>query len=540
MTNVQQPANQEVSGGNAGSRQGTASDPVAPDTAQRVEAAATAPPPTGAEPEERKFTFPSAYTVLFLLLIVMAALTYVIPAGVYDRGADGQPIPGTYHNVPQNPQKLISGTLLAPITGTYGIQDATGNVSPYNSGTLYGAINVALFVLVIGGFLGLTMRTGAIDAGIGALVQGLGTRGSLLIPILMGVFMLGGTTYGMAEESLAFYALIIAAMIALKYDALTGVATIMLGCGIGVLASTINPFATGIASGFAGVSIADGLLGRVVMLIVGGAIGMWYVMRYASRVQKDPSQSLVFHMKEDNERHFLKRGESSDEVPEMTGQRKLVLVLFGLAFLIMIVSVIPWADLGINFIPTLGWWFPELTALFLAFAIIIGIVGRMGEQELTSGFIDGARDLLGVALVVGLARGVSVIMNNGLIIDTVLHWAEQLVSGMGGVAFINTVAAMYLPLSFLIPSSSGLATVSMPIMAPLADFAGVPKALVVTAYQASNGLINLVTPTFAVVAGGLALGRVPLNTWWKFAMPLVLMLAGMIVVVLSAGVLIRT
>jgi uncharacterized ion transporter superfamily protein YfcC len=492
-----------------------------------------------APPAQRWFTFPSAYTILFLLLIVMAILTWVIPAGQYELNADGAPIPGTYHTVPQNPQKILSGTLLAPITGTYGIQAPDGNVSPYNSGTLYGAINVALFVLVIGGFLGLTMKTGAIDAGIAALVRGLGTRGNLLIPILMVVFMLGGTTYGMAEESLAFYMLIIAAMIALQYDAVTGVAVILLGAGIGVLASTINPFATGIASQFAGVSLADGLVGRLVMLVLGGAIGIWYVMRYAARVKADPSSSLVFRMKEDNERHFLKR-EGAEEMPEMTGQRKLILVLFGLAFLIMIVSVIPWSDLGITRIATRFWWFPELTALFLFFAILIGIVGRMGEQELTSGFIDGARDLLGVALVVGLARGVSVVMNNGLIIDTALHWAEQLVSGMGGVAFINTVAAMYLPLSFLIPSSSGLATVSMPIMAPLADFAGVPRALVVTAYQSANGLINLVTPTFAVVAGGLALGRVPLNTWWKFAMPLVLMLAGMIVLVLSAGVLIRT
>jgi uncharacterized ion transporter superfamily protein YfcC len=318
------------------------------------------------------------------------------------------------------------------------------------------------------------------------------------------------------------------------------VATILLGCGIGTLASTINPFATGIASGFAGVSLADGLVGRLVMLVLAGGIGMWYVMRYAARVKAEPARSFVFDMKDANERHFLKRGEGADAIVEMTGQRKTVLVLFGLAFLIMIISVIPWADLGITFIPTLGWWFPELTALFLFFAILIGIVGRMGEQELTGGFIDGARDLLGVALVVGLARGVSVVMNNGLIIDTVLYWAEQLVINMGGVAFINTVALLYLPLSFLIPSSSGLATVSMPIMAPLADFAGVPKSLVVTAYQSANGLINLVTPTFAVVAGGLALGRVPLNTWWRFAMPLVLMLAAVIVVVLSAGVLIRT
>lgn len=502
-----------------------------------------APPEVVAEPapqqERRGFAFPSAYTILFLLLIVVAVLTWVIPAGQYDRNPQGEPIPNTYHSVPQNPQKLISGTLLAPISGTYGIQAPDGSVSPGNSGTLYGAINVALFVLVIGGFLGLTMKTGAIDAGIASLVRGLGTRGKLLIPILMAVFMLGGTSYGMAEESLAFYALIIAAMLALRYDALTGVAIILLGCGVGTLASTINPFATGIASQFAGVSIADGLLGRLVLLVLGGGISIWYVMRYAARVQKDPSKSLVSHLKDENERHFLKR-DASEDVLEMTGQRKVVLTLFGIAFLVMIISVIPWSDLGITWIPTLGWWFPELTALFLFFAIVIGIVGRMGEQELTSGFIDGARDLLGVALVVGLARGVSVVMNNGLIIDTVLHWAEQLVANMGGVAFINTVAALYLPLSFLIPSSSGLATVSMPIMAPLADFAGVPQALVVTAYQSANGLINLVTPTFAVVAGGLAIGRVPLNTWWRFATPLVLMLAGLIVVVLSASVLIRT
>jgi len=516
----------------------SASPPTSPLAAEGAQPPAQ---PATPPPEKKGFTFPTAYTVLFILLVIMAALTYVIPAGQYNRNPDGEPIPGSYHTVPQNPQKLLSGTLLAPISGTYGIQSADGNVSPYNSGTLYGAINVALFVLVIGGFLGLTMKTGAIDAGISALVRGLGTRGRLLIPILMGVFMLGGTTYGMAEESLAFYMLIIAAMIALRYDALTGVSVILLGCGIGTLASTINPFATGIASQFAGVSLADGLVGRLIMLVLCGGIGIWYVMRYAARVQADPSKSLVFHLREDNERHFLKRSDSSaDEVVELTGQRKVVLVLFGLAFLIMIVSVIPWSDLGITRIATRGWWFPELTALFLFMAIVIGIVGRMGEAELTSTFIDGARDLLGVALIVGVARGVSVIMNNGLIIDTVLYWCEQLVANMGGVAFINTVALVYLPLSFLIPSSSGLATVTMPIMAPLADFAGVPRALVVTAYQSANGLINLVTPTFAVVAGGLALGRVPLNTWWKFATPLVLMLAGVTVLVLSAGVLLRT
>src|SRR6476620_6076604 len=215
-----------------------------------VVTAATEPPEQAAgDKAGRSFTFPSAYTILFLLLIVVTVLTWIIPAGQYDYAPDGSPIPGTYHTVPQNPQRLVQGAFLGPIDGMYGLKDSTGNVSANNSGSLYGAINVALFVIVIGGFLGLTMKTGAIDAGIGAAVKGLGTRGSWLIPILMCVFALGGTSYGMAEETLAFYVLIIATMIALGYDSLTGVAVIMLGAGIGVIGSTVNPFATGIASG---------------------------------------------------------------------------------------------------------------------------------------------------------------------------------------------------------------------------------------------------------------------------------------------------
>ena len=214
------------------------------------------------------------------------------------------------------------------------------------SGTLYGAIDVGLFIMIIGGFLGISMKTGAIDAGIGAIVKRLGTRSTMLVVALMTVFAAGGTSYGMAEESLAFYFLIISAIIALGFDALTGVAVIMLGAGIGVMGSTINPFATGIASGFAGIPLGEGIIYRIIILVVGTAIGIWWVLRYAKRVQQDPSNSLVADMKADNERHFLRRDEGS-ETPELTGKRRLVLGLFGLAFVIMVYSVIPWSDLGL-------------------------------------------------------------------------------------------------------------------------------------------------------------------------------------------------
>jgi uncharacterized ion transporter superfamily protein YfcC len=491
---------------------------------------------TAVSAEPKKRGFPSAFTILALLLVVVAVLTFVIPAGQYDTTLDGEPIPGSYHAVEPNPQRWRDA-VMAPVNGMYGIQDRSGYINVYNSGNLYGAIDVALFILLIGGFLGVTMKTGAIDAGIHSIVRSLGQRGKVLITVLMVIFAAGGTSYGMAEESLAFYPLILTALIAIGYDALTAVSVILLGAGIGVIGSTINPFSVGVASGIAGVPLAEGLGYRIVILVVGTAIGIWWVRRYAGRVQKDASTSYVAEMKEENEKFFLRSGKA-EATPELTGNRKLILALFGFSFLAMIVGVIPWSDLGITVIATRWWWFAELSALFMLMGIVIGLVGGLGEKGTVDAFIDGARDLLGVALVVALARGISVIMTNGLIIDTVLYWCEQAVANLGSVAFINVMFLVYLPLSFLIPSSSGLATVTMPIMAPLASFAGVPTHLVVTAYATASGVLSLFTPTYAVVTGALAMGRINFGVWWRFVLPLSVVLAVVCMIVLSIGVLV--
>ena len=353
-----------------------------------------------------------------------------------------------------------------------------------------------------------------------------------MIPALMIVFALGGTTYGMAEESLAFYALVITVLIAAGYDTLTGAAVVLLGCGIGTFGSTINPFATGIASGFADVSISDGLIGRLIILIVGLAIGIFFVLRYADRVKKDPSTSVVYDAKAENEARF--RAESEGGVIVMTGRQKAILAIFGLAFALMMYGVIPWEDLGIG-LPTLWWWFPEMTASFLLFSIVIGLVARIPEGTFTETFVDGARDLLGVALIIGVARGITVIMNNGEITDTVLHWTELALGDVGKTAFAIVMFLLFLPLSFLIPSSSGLATVAMPIMAPLAGFVDVPKELVVTAFQSASGLMNLFIPTSAVVMGGLAIARVPYDRYLRWVWPLLAALAVLSVVVLGVS-----
>src|SRR5687767_529667 len=248
-------------------------------------------------PKKGRFSLPSAYTILFILIVLAAIATWLVPAGTYKLDKEGAPLPGTYREIESNPQRILVDSLKAPINGLYGVENGKGNIDFYNEGTLFGAIDVALFIIVIGGFLGITMKTGAIQAGIGKLVSKLKGREKWMIPILMGVFAAGGTTYGMAEESLAFYALIITVMIAAGYDSLTGASVVLLGCGIGTLGSTINPFATGIASGFADTSISEGFLSRLIILLVGLAIGIFFVLRYADRVKKDPSKSFVADMK---------------------------------------------------------------------------------------------------------------------------------------------------------------------------------------------------------------------------------------------------
>ena len=468
-----------------------------------------------------KFKFPTAYTILFGLIVVVAIATWFVPAGEYDRALNEAlgrdvPVPGTYKEVEPNPQGFVD-IVLAPIAGFF-------DPGSYEAR----AIDVALFVLIIGGFLGIVTKTGAIDAGIERAMSRLRGREKWMIPILMALFAAGGTIYGMAEESLAFYTLIIPVMIAARYDAVTGVAIIMLGAGVGTLGSTINPFATVIAANAAGVPFTDGIVLRFVILILCWLACVIYVMRYAERVKQNPERSIVADRRAANEEHFLKGRETAGdtELLEFTPTRKIVLVIFALTFAVMIWGV-----------STGGWWMAEMSGLFIVAAIVVGVIARMSEEDFTNTFVDGARDLLGVALVIGIARGIVVVMDAGKMTDTILFWAEGAVSGLPEIAFINAMFGLQAALSFFVPSSSGLAVLTMPIMAPLSDFAGVQRDLVVTAYQSASGLVNLINPTFAVVMGGLALGRVPYERWLRFMFPLLVILAVIIMAVISVGAL---
>ena len=445
----------------------------------------------------KKFRMPTAYTILFLLLILVAAATWVIPAGAYQRaGEEEAPVAGTYQTVEQQPQGP-GDVILASFQG------------------FYDAADVALFILMVGGFLGVVMKTGAIDAGVSNVIRLLGGKEILLIPVLMILFSLGGTSFGMWEETMAFYPLLIPVFVSAGYDPLVGIAVVLLGSGAGVLASTVNPFATGIASGFAGVSLGDGLMVRLVMLVLFDAIAIWYVMAYAAKVRSHPERSLTA-----GSSHKFVRPAGGD-VPILTFRRKVVLALFAIVFLVMTYAVIPFDEIGVP-VPTLGWWFSELSGLFLAGGVMIGLVYGLGEVETVEAFVSGAADLIGVGFIIGISRGITVLMDGGQITDTVLYWGERALEGAGSVAFILLVYLIYIPLSILIPSSSGLATLSVPILAPLGEFAGIGGSLIVTAFQSASGLVNIITPTAAVVMGGLALGEVPYDRWVRFVWKLIL------------------
>ncbi|EIP7786094.1 YfcC family protein, partial [Escherichia coli] len=281
---------------------------------------------------------------------------------------------------------------------------------------------------------------------------------------------------------------------------------------------------TVIAANAAGIPFTNGITLRVVVLVIGWIICVTWVMRYARKVRKEPSLSIIADKQEENLAHFL--GNKSEQALEFTPVRKIILVIFALTFAVMIYGV-----------AVLGWWMAEISTVFLASAIIIGLIARMSEEELTSTFINGARDLLGVALIIGIARGIVVIMDKGMITHTILHYAEGMVTGLSTVAFINVMYWLEVVLSFLVPSSSGLAVLTMPIMAPLADFANVNRDLVVTAYQSASGIVNLITPTSAVVMGGLAIAHVPYVRYLKWVAPLLGILTVVIMVALSLGAL---
>jgi uncharacterized ion transporter superfamily protein YfcC len=490
--------------------------------------------------EGRGFQFPSALTVLALVTILVWALSFVVPAGRYELNADGAPIAGTYTRIPavEGLGERVRDLFLAPANGLYGVRDArSGQVEPSNSGDLYGSAGVFLFVLAVGAFITTMLATGSLERAVGRLAHAMRKRGWLLIVVIMSLFSLLGTVEGFAEETLGFYGLVIPLMLALGYDRMVAVGAIILGAGVGVTAGTVNPFAVGVASSAADVALGEGIVPRVLMWLILTSVTIAYVLRYANKVHRSPQKSIVGFAPGD--RDEARRVAAAAPKP-LTFRHLFVLGVVGLTFGLMIFSVIPWAEVmsGPDAQPfswELNWSFSELAALFVVAAIVVGIVGGLRERRLNAAIAKGAGDFLYPALVIVLARGVTVIMNNSHITETVLHWMENAISGTSSGLFAVLIFIVNLPLAFLIPSTSGHATLVMPILAPLGDFAHVPRPVVVSAWDAASGWMNLVTPTTATVMGGIAIAKVGYNQYLRFVLPLL----GILFVVISAALFVE-
>ena len=410
------------------------------------------------------------------------------------------------------------------------------------------AIDVCIFVMVLGGFLAVMAKTKALETGIKILVKKMNGKEYLLILLLMFIFSILGTTYGFLEESVGFYVRIAATMFAAGMDPLVGVATILLGSGAGVLGSTINPFATGVAISAmkdAGIEFNQGtiILIAVVLWLTTLAIAAFFVVRYAKKVQRDKGSTfLSLREQAIAEKKYTKYLENKDEIEKLTGKQIASLIIFGLTFLVMIVGFIPWEDFGIEFFvswtgwltgaPLGEWWFFESALWFLLAAILISIINRQGEHGFVDAFVDGADDMIGVVLVIAVARGASVLMAETSLDNYIIYNASNFLATLPEMAFVPLNYILHIVLSVLVPSSSGLATLSTPIIAPVAANLGYSTNVAAMTIVSANGLVNLITPTCGAIMAGLALAKVEYSTWFKWGIRVVACIAVINIVVL--------
>ena len=470
-------------------------------------------------------TMLSAFSIILILIFALGVLSYILPIAQFNGD--------TIINGSGVVRAKISDILMAPILG------------------FENAIDVCIFVIILGGFLAIVTKTGALETGIKVLVQKLKGRETILIPILMFIFSLGGTTYGMLEETVGFYALLAATMVAARMDTLVGASVILLGAGSGVLGSTINPFAVGAAVSAlpAGIEVNQGIiigLGVLLWLTTLG-ISIFFVMRYAKKVQKDKGSTFL-SLQEQKAMEETYGKEKEQTKAKLTNKQKLTLIIFALTFLVMIVGFIPWGEFGITIFdkftgwltgtPLGGWYFYEAALWFLIISIIIALINEYTEHEFVETFVNGTKDMMSVVLVIAIARGASVLMQTTHLDNYIIYNTSEALKNMPAVIFGPANYILHIILSVLVPSSSGLATLSTPIIGPLASNLGYSVEATIMTLVAANGLVNLITPTCGAIMGGLALAKVEYGTWFKWAIKVVTTIAIVNILILTFAMVI--
>jgi len=440
-----------------------------------------------------KLKLPNTYVLLVVLLALIAAATWVVPGGKFDTElVNGKPVvvAGSYHVVESRPQGVVA-LLTAPIKG------------------FVEAALIIGFVLIVGGAFAVLQRTEAIDALIKSVVRAHKSSAVVrvaVIPLFVTLFSLGGATFGMAEEAIPFVLIFIPLALALRLDTLTGVAIPFVGSQVGFATAFLNPFNVGVAQGIAGVPLFSGIGYRAVCWAVATGITIAFLMWWAARIRRNPQLSPTYEM--DQERLKTLDLASFENFAGMSGRHRAVLWLFAATLVGMIFGVVKF-----------GWYIEEIAALFIVMAIAVGVVARLSADEFMAAFLHGARDLVGTALVIALAKGTVILLREGRIIDTLLNSLAPLVESHTPVLAAQKMFVIQSVINFFIHSGTGQAALTMPIMAPLADLVGITRQTAVLAFQFGE-LTTPIIPTSGITVGVLALSGVPYGRWVKWMLPL--------------------
>ncbi len=438
---------------------------------------------------------PDVFVIVFALIVLAAALTWVLPGGSYDRrevevgGSTREVVdPDSFRTEPSDPQVLEIFT--APVNGF---------LRP-------GITDIVVFIFLVGGSFYILNETGAVNAGIGTLVRALKGRELLVIPVVMTVFSLFGAAFGMCEEAIPFVLIFVPMAIALGYDSLVGVSLTFLAAGVGFAGAFLNPFTLQIAQGLAGVQPVSGWGYRVLVWLLATAVTIAWVMVYAARVKADPTRSPMYELDQARRAELAAR---QDEIGEFTLRHGMVLALLGVVIVMMVIGVVLWE-----------WFIVEIAGLFLAMGVLAGIIAGMGANDLAKTFLEGCRDIAGAALIVGFAGGILHILESGNILDTILHGMGTVMAQLPGVVSAWVMYGVQLLLNFFIPSGSTKAALTMPVMAPLADLSGITRQTAVLAYQFGDGFTNMIIPTSGVTVGTLAMAKIPYEKWFRWNLPM--------------------
>jgi len=442
-----------------------------------------------------KKKFPDTIIIVLSILVIFVILTWIIPAGEFQRTEiKGRSvlIPGSYQKVERHPQGL-GAFLTAPIKG------------------FISASQIIAFVFIVGGAFGIINRTGAINAGLNNIIKFCSRRPNykkFIIPFVMVLFSIAGATFGMSEEVLVFILITIPLALALGHDSIVGVAMPFIGAGAGFAGAFCNPFTVGIAQEIAEIPVFSGWEYRLVVWAVLTTIAIVFVMIYANMIEKKPERSPVYSI--DSKRDLIDFHNEENQI--FTVRRKMILFLLLIAIFVLVYGVNTWE-----------WHINEIAGLFLALGILSAIVYRLSANDAVDGLINGAKDMITAALVIGLSKGLLIVATDGKIIDTILNSLALLAKNFHSVISAEIMFIFQGILNFFIPSGSGQAALTMPIMAPLSDLLGITRQTAVLAFQLGDGLFNMIIPTSGITMGVLSIAKIPYQKWVKWLFPLMIL-----------------